>query len=30
MFKVTHIFREGNICVDKLVNLRFIYRESFN
>ena len=25
-FRVTHIFREGNLCVDKLANLRFIYR----
>jgi len=29
MFKVTHIFREGNECANKLVNLEFIHRESF-
>jgi len=28
--KFTHIFREGNVCVDKLTNLRFIHRESFH
>ena len=27
-FRVTHIFREGNVCADKLANLRFIHRES--
>ena len=27
---VTHIFREGNACADKLVNLQFIHRESFH
>jgi len=25
-FRVTHIFREGNACADKLANLRFIHR----
>jgi len=29
-FRVTHIFREGNACADKLVNLGFIHRESFH
>jgi len=29
-FKITHIFREGNVCADKLANLWFIYRESFH
>jgi len=29
-FMVTHIFREGNTCADKLVNLGFIDRESFH
>jgi len=29
-FRVTHIFREGNVCADKLVNLGFIHRESFH
>jgi len=24
------IFREGNACADKLVNLRFMHRESFH
>ena len=28
-FRVTHIFREGNACADKLANLGFIHRESF-
>jgi len=28
-FRVTHIFREGNACADKLANLGFINRESF-
>jgi len=28
--RVTHIFREGNACTDKLTNLRFIRRESFH
>jgi len=28
-FKITHIFHEGNVCVDKLANLGFIHRESF-
>ena len=27
-FRVSHIFREGNACADKLTNLGFIYRES--
>jgi len=27
---VTHIFREENVCVDKLTNLGFIHRESFH
>jgi len=26
-FRVTHIFREGNMCADKLANLGFIHRE---
>jgi len=25
-FRVTHIFRERNVCADKLTNLRFIHR----
>jgi len=29
-FRVTHIFREGNVCLDKLANLGFIHRESFH
>ena len=29
-FRVTHIFREGNVCADKLANLGFTHRESFN
>ena len=29
-FRVTHIFRQGNACVDKLTNLGFIHRESFH
>jgi len=29
-FRVTHIFREGNVYADKLANLRFIHRESFH
>jgi len=29
-FRVTHIFREGNACADKLANLEFIHRESFH
>jgi len=29
-FMVTHIFREGNACTDKLANLGFIHRESFH
>ena len=29
-FRVTHIFREGNVCADKLANLGFIHRESFH
>jgi len=29
-FRVTHIFREGNVCADKLANLEFFYRESFH
>ena len=28
--RVTHIFREGNACANKLTNLRFIHRESFH
>ena len=27
---ITHIFREGNVCADKLVNLGFIHREYFH
>jgi len=30
MFRVTHVFREGNACADKLANLEFIDRESFH
>jgi len=26
-FKISHIFREGNACVDKFSNLGFIHRE---
>jgi len=29
-FMITHIFRGGNVCADKLANLRFIHRESFH
>jgi len=29
-FRVTHIFREGNACADKLANLGFIPIESFH
>ena len=29
-FRVTHIFREGNVYADKLANLGFIHRESFH
>ena len=29
-FRVTHIFREGNACADKLDNLGFIHKESFH
>ena len=29
-FRVTHILCEGNACVDKLANLKFIHRESFH
>ena len=29
-FRIIHIFREGNACADKLVNLKFIHRESFH
>ena len=29
-FRVTHIFREGNVCADKLANLGFIHIESFH
>ena len=29
-FRITHIFREGNACADKLTNLGFIHRESFH
>ena len=29
-FRVIHIFREGNACVDKLANLGFIHKESFH
>ena len=29
-FMITHIFREGNVCANKLVILRFIHRESFH
>jgi len=28
--KKYHIFREGNVCADKLTNLRFMHRESFH
>jgi len=27
---ITHIFREGDACADKLTNLGFIHRESFH
>jgi len=26
-FRLTHFFREGNACADKLTNLGFIHRE---
>jgi len=29
-FRVTHIFREGNVCANKLANLEFIHGESFH
>jgi len=29
-FRVTHIFRKGNACADKLANFGFIHRESFH
>ena len=29
-FRVTHIFRAGNACADKLANLGFIHREPFH
>jgi len=29
-FMITHIFREGNVCADKLANLGFIHRELFH
>ena len=29
-FRVSHIFREGNICDDKLANLEFIHRDQFH
>jgi len=29
-FRVSHIFCEGNACVDKLANLGFIHREQFH
>ena len=29
-FTITHIFREGIACADKLANLGFIHRESFH
>jgi len=29
-FRVTHIFHEGNTCVDKYANLGFIHRETFH
>ena len=29
-FRFTHIFREGNVCTDKLSNLWFIYKKSFH
>jgi len=29
-FRVTHIFREGNVCADKLTNLEFLHRKSFH
>jgi len=29
-FRITHIFREGNVCTDKLANFGFIHRESFH
>jgi len=27
---ITHIFREGNVCADKLANLGFIHKESLH
>ena len=29
-FKISHIFREGNVCVEKLTTLCFIHREQFH
>ena len=29
-FRITHILHEENVCVDKLVNLKFIHRELFH
>jgi len=29
-FRVSHIFREGSVCADKLANLGFIPREQFH
>jgi len=29
-FRVSHVFREGNACADKLTNLGFINREQFH
>jgi len=29
-FRITHIFREGNVCADKLANLGFIHTKSFH
>jgi len=29
-FKITHIFREGNACDNKLANLGFIHKESYH
>jgi len=29
-FRISHIFREGSACADKLANLGFIHREYFH
>jgi len=30
IFRISHIFREGNACASKLVNLGFIHKEKFH